>query len=134
MGRGTKRRRFNWRDISPILVWLGILAAFAAIILAGVLERLDVIESEAQVTGTLTGVYQPQEIDSDVPQPVRLLVRLDTTEESTQVILSEPALFRPGKRVVLTERRTKFGRKLYRFERYLDSEEERNLLGGRWPH
>ena len=133
MTRGTKRSRINWRNISPTVVLIGILAAAAAIILVRVLQGPDAIESETETTGIVTGVYQPQEIDSDVPQLVRLLVRLDASGETIQVTLSEPAAFRPGKRVALTERTTKFGRKLYRFERYLDPDEERRLLRRRWP-
>jgi hypothetical protein len=112
---------------------VGLGVAVASIIVAGVLGALDTIESETQVTGILTGIYQPQDIDSDVPRPVRLLVRLDRTAERIEIVLSEPVAFRPGKRVMLTERSTKFGRKLYRFERYLDPEEERRLLRDHWP-
>ncbi len=133
MGRRTKRRRSNWGDLSTKLVWMGLGLVVASLILVGVVPGVDTIESETRVTGILTGVYQPQEIDSDVPLPVRLLVRLDTTEERIEVIPSEPVAFQPGKRVMLTARSTKFGRKLYRFERYLEPEEEKKLLRDRWP-
>jgi hypothetical protein len=137
MARGTKSSRSTWKDlwstISANLVRVGICAAIVAIILVGMFSGRDVVISETQVTGILTGVYQPQEVDSDVPLPVTLLVRLDTTQERVQAILSGPTPFRPGQRVLLTERSTKFGQKRYRFERYLDPEEERKLLRDRWP-
>ena len=133
MERKTKRSRSRWIDISGPLIGVGICVAIACVILAVGLAWWDPIVSETQVTGILTGVYQPQEVDSDVPPPVRLLVHLDTTQERIQVPLSEPTPFRPGKRVLLAERTTKLGGKLYRFERYLDPEEERKLSRDRWP-
>jgi hypothetical protein len=137
MGRGTKGPRSILKDLwsttSTYLVRVGICAGIVAIILAGVLSGRDAVVSETQVIGILTGVYQAQEADSDVPLPVTLLVRLDTTQERVQATLSGPTPFRPGQRVLLTEGSTKFGQRRYRFERYLDPEEERKLLRDRWP-
>lgn len=133
MKPGRIARNRLWSKISANLTRVGVCAAIVAIILVGVLSGRDVAVSETQVTGILTGVYQPQNVDSDVPLPVTLLVRLDTTQERIQAILSAPTPFRPGQRVLLTERSTQFGHKLYRFERYLGPEEERKLLRDRWP-
>jgi hypothetical protein len=133
MKHKAKRGHYTWTDISSALVMVGICVAFASIILVLVLAWLDPIESETRVTGILTGVYQPPIDDSDVPPPVRLLVRLDASQERVEVPLSEPTPFRPRKRVLLVERTTKHGLRIYRFERYLDPEEERELLRDRWP-
>jgi hypothetical protein len=90
MKHKAKRGNYTWTDISSALVMVGICVAFASIILVLVLAWLDPIESETRVTGILTGVYQPPIDDSDVPPPVRLLVRLDASQERVEVPLSEP--------------------------------------------
>lgn len=129
MGFGTDQGgHSSRRAISTILLRVGTLGAIVAIVFVGVLVGLDTPESETRVAGTVTGVYQRPEVDSDVPNPVEFLVRLDSGER-IQATLSEPAAFRPGKRALLTERTTKYGRKLYRFERYLDPQEGKDPLG-----
>lgn len=116
---GKRRRRDSGAEAKAAAVRIGIAVAALAVISLGALLGMDTAGSEVQVTGRLTGLYQPQ---TDIPPPPSFLVRLDSGEV-VEVPGPERTVFRRGKRVLLFEQTSRIlGRKTYRFSRYLEDE------------
>lgn len=122
---GASVKRPRWRELgqrmglfASTLLIVGLVLAFVALIF--VLEA-DTPGSEAQVHGTVTGLYQAQ--SESHASPTRVVVRLDDGRVVV-VLETEHRLFRMGRRVVVFEETSRLlGWKTYRFGHYLEEAE-----------